>query len=61
MQLLLAEDTSLQYPEDFVRVDANGKSMMNTFTQEMVKYMGGNVVVDVFSVQVRSLQSCVRF
>ncbi|KIH48545.1 hypothetical protein ANCDUO_21385, partial [Ancylostoma duodenale] len=51
VQLLLAEDTNLQYPDDFIRVDANGKSMMNTFTQEMAKYMGGNVVVDVFSIQ----------
>ncbi|KHJ93352.1 hypothetical protein OESDEN_06739 [Oesophagostomum dentatum] len=51
MQLLLADNSNLQYPEDFIRVDANGKSMMNTFTQEMVKYMGGNVVLDVFSIQ----------
>ncbi|KAK6739390.1 hypothetical protein RB195_008084 [Necator americanus] len=51
MQLLLVEDSNLQSPEDFIRPDANGKSMMNTFTQEMIKYMGGNVVLDVFSVQ----------
>ncbi|ETN81824.1 laminin G domain protein [Necator americanus] len=36
MQLLLAEDSNLQSPEDFIRPDANGKSMMNTFTQEMI-------------------------
>ncbi|WKX91422.1 hypothetical protein Q1695_009901 [Nippostrongylus brasiliensis] len=51
LQLLLSEDSNLQTPEDFVRVNASGKSMLNIFTQEMVKYMGENVVLDVFSVQ----------
>ncbi|PIO53676.1 hypothetical protein TELCIR_24981, partial [Teladorsagia circumcincta] len=51
MQLLLGEDSSLQTPEDFIRVNASGKSIQDIFTQEMVKYMGGNVLLDVFSVQ----------
>uniref|UniRef100_A0A0K0DI32 Cadherin n=1 Tax=Angiostrongylus cantonensis TaxID=6313 RepID=A0A0K0DI32_ANGCA len=51
MQLLLAEGSNLQAPEDFIRVNGSGKSMMNTFAHEMVKYMGGNVVLDVFSIQ----------
>ncbi|KJH45912.1 laminin G domain protein [Dictyocaulus viviparus] len=51
MQLLLAEGSNLQVPEDFIRVNDSGNSMLSVFTQEMVKYLGGNVALDVFSIQ----------
>lgn len=52
VQLLIAEETPLQLPDDFIRADSNGQSLMDTFKQEMAAYMGGDVTVDVFSVQV---------
>ncbi|EGT50929.1 hypothetical protein CAEBREN_30886, partial [Caenorhabditis brenneri] len=52
VQLLIAEETPLQLPDDFIRADSNGQSLMDTFKQEMTAYMGGDVTVDVFSVQV---------
>ncbi|CAB3408176.1 unnamed protein product [Caenorhabditis bovis] len=52
VQLLIAEDTPLQLPDDFIRADSNGQSMMDLFKQEMTAYMGGDVSIDVFSVQV---------
>ncbi|KAK6034715.1 hypothetical protein COOONC_27780 [Cooperia oncophora] len=48
MQLLLGEDSSLQTPEDFIRVNASGKSIQDVFTQQMIKYMGGNVFLNNF-------------
>ncbi|CAI2294435.1 unnamed protein product [Caenorhabditis sp. 36 PRJEB53466] len=52
VQLLIAEETPLQLPDDFIRADSNGQSLLDTFKQEMAAYMGGDVTVDVFSVQV---------
>uniref|UniRef100_A0A1I7UMA5 Cadherin domain-containing protein n=1 Tax=Caenorhabditis tropicalis TaxID=1561998 RepID=A0A1I7UMA5_9PELO len=52
VQLLIAEETPLQLPDDFIRADSNGQSLMDVFKQEMTAYMGGDVTVDVFSVQV---------
>ncbi|CAD6190830.1 unnamed protein product [Caenorhabditis auriculariae] len=52
VQLLIAEDTPLQLPDDFIRINSNGQSMMDVFKSEMVGYMGGDVTIDVFSVQV---------
>uniref|UniRef100_A0A1I7XFP4 Cadherin domain protein n=1 Tax=Heterorhabditis bacteriophora TaxID=37862 RepID=A0A1I7XFP4_HETBA len=51
MQLLIAEGTNLHYPEDFIRVNSSGMSMMSVFTSEMMMYMSGSVAIDVFSVQ----------
>ncbi|CAI4221235.1 unnamed protein product [Auanema sp. JU1783] len=51
MQLLIAENTNLQYPEDFIRVNSSGTSMMKVFVEKMVGYIGGSVSLDVFSIQ----------
>ncbi|PAV84081.1 hypothetical protein WR25_21179 [Diploscapter pachys] len=51
VQLLLADDTPLQYPEDFIRVNSAGTSMAEILKQELVNYMGGGVQLDIFSVQ----------
>lgn len=52
IQLLIAEGTPLQLPEDFVRVNSNGQSMMDTLKSELASYMGGTAHIDVFSVQI---------
>lgn len=52
LQVLLSSDTNLATPSDFFRVNSSGVSLMDIFKQEMNSYLGGNVIVDVFSVQV---------
>ncbi|CAI5439269.1 unnamed protein product [Caenorhabditis angaria] len=52
VQLLISEDSPLQLPDDFIRSDSNGVSLLDSFKQEMNNYMGGDVEIDVFSIQV---------
>lgn len=58
MQLLIAENTNLQYPDDFIRVNSSGTSMQKVFLDQMKKYMGGTADIRVFSVQVRPSLLC---
>ncbi|GMT28644.1 hypothetical protein PFISCL1PPCAC_19941 [Pristionchus fissidentatus] len=51
LQFLLSPDTSLVIPSDFFRVNTSGVSLVDVFKQELISYLGGNVIVDVFSVQ----------